>query len=101
MCTNAITKFKFMLNDLYDLKVNHYLDDRERCRRQRPQYDRRVSTAITMAILRHPIKNAHTTQRRLLLNFYKMLETTWHQRRRGKHGNKHLRFNKTDTMMDL
>ena len=58
MCTtNALSlpKFKFMLNDLYDLKVNHYLDDRAPdAGGNGSQYDRRVSTAITMAILRHP-----------------------------------------------
>ena len=95
MCTtNALSlpKFKYMLRDLYKLKVDHYLDDRE------PdaggigsQYDRRVSTAITMAILRHP----HHLNAQILpkedyyWNFLQDARDYMASKEEGKYGNKH------------
>tara|TARA_B100000282_G_scaffold100221_1_gene70537 strand:- start:2458 stop:3903 length:1446 start_codon:yes stop_codon:yes gene_type:complete len=95
MCTtNALSlpKFKFMLRDLYNLKVDHYLDDRAPdAGGNGSQYDRRVSTAITMAILRHP----HHLNAQILpkdpyyWNFLNDARNYMASKEEGKHGNKH------------
>lgn len=95
MCTtNALSlpRFKYMLKDLYDLKVDHYLDDRE------PdaggigsEYDRRVSTAITMAILRHPhhLNTQILPKEDYYWNFLQDARDYMASKEEGQHGNKH------------